>query len=595
MIYRYDQPVDMPIPELYDTGIMNAYLNAVKDQYESGEKRMDEYLSKYSDFTSPFQQDVENYDKLTYGRLNDAIDNMEAMGIDPLRTAEGRAMIAKVIRTTPRDKINQIIQSSKTGQAYLQAMAQLQSKGLYSQQMEDFFQKHKFKDWDTLKNGLFDRVSPIEYKNLHDLTDDWFKHLDKKFNEKLTNQKKDGYDYYTVDENDIRGVLKSNINDFLSSDYGKYYYSQAKDKVRAVNPLASEADIDKLAMKYLTDDIVNRNSDYLREEKKVNEYALENIRFQHDMDKQKQQQQYEDQKEANKQKQQAINLNYHQTQLLRGLGALMGLNIDEYKANGLLLPFAEATSEAKKVLEKKVSKIPYTGKTIKGGKEEVISSNQSKKYSAKVQGATITHGEPFEVTYKRFGHQRKAGDAGKYKLNVVAKVGKSSDKDVIKTSIVDGFTISKQEASRLIDGDRWAAETSGSHHIMQRPIPLHRDISRKLNEHGKSDRVLGANRHLVFVPRTGNNVATTVKRNGQVVQATVGTLYVRDENNRAVNVGTVYMPFNYTSIAAKDGKADRNTYVTSGAYAPNIDYQEANLRDSYHIKTTDKGSASMIY
>lgn len=593
MIYRYDQPVDMPVPELYDTGIMNAYLNAVKDQYESGEKRMDEYLSKYSDFTSPFQQDVENYDKLTYGRLNDAIDNMEAMGIDPLRTAEGRAMIAKVIRTTPRDKINQIVQSSKTGQAYLQAMAQLQSKGLYSQQMEDFFQKHKFKDWDTLKNGLFDRVSPIEYKNLHDLTDDWFKHLDKKFNEKLTNQKKDGYDYYTVDENDIRGVLKSNINDFLSSDYGKYYYSQAKDKVRAVNPQASEADIDKLAMKYLTDDIVNRNSDYLREEKKVNEYNLENIRFQHDMAKQKQAQRYESQKAAAKEKQ-TTNLNYHQTQLLRGLGALIGVDIDKYEANGLLPQFVNAMPSAKRVLEKKVSKIPYGGKTLKNGKV-VLTGTQSKKYSAKVQGATITHAEPFEITYKRFGHQRKAGDAGKYKLNVVAKVGKSSDKDIIKTSIVDGFTISKQEASRLIDGDRWAAETSGSHHIIQRPISLHRDISRKLNEHGKSGRPLGANRHLIFAPRTGNNVATTIKRNGQVVQATVGTLYVRDENNNAVNVGTVYMPFNYTSIAAKDGKANRNTYVTSGAYAPNIDYQEANLRDSYHIKTTDKGSASMIY
>lgn len=593
MIYRYDQPVDMPVPELYDTGIMNAYLNAVKDQYESGEKRMDEYLSKYSDFTSPFQQDVENYDKLTYGRLNDAIDNMEAMGIDPLRTAEGRAMIAKVIRTTPRDKINQIVQSSKTGQAYLQAMAQLQSKGLYSQQMEDFFQKHKFKDWDTLKNGLFDRVSPIEYKNLHDLTDDWFKHLDKKFNEKLTNQKKDGYDYYTVDENDIRGVLKSNINDFLSSDYGKYYYSQAKDKVRAVNPQASEADIDKLAMKYLTDDIVNRNSDYLREEKKVNEYNLENIRFQHDMAKQKQAQRYESQKAAAKEKQ-TTNLNYHQTQLLRGLGALIGVDIDKYEANGLLPQFVNAMPSAKRVLEKKVSKIPYGGKTLKNGKV-VLTGTQSKKYSAKVQGATITHGEPFEITYKRFGHQRKAGDAGKYKLNVVAKVGKSSDKDVIKTSIVDGFTISKQEASRLIDGDRWAAETSGSHHIIQRPISLHRDISRKLNEHGKSGRPLGANRHLIFAPKTGNNVATTIKRNGQVVQATVGTLYVRDENNNAVNVGTVYMPFNYTSIAAKDGKANRNTYVTSGAYAPNIDYQEANLRDIYHIKTTDKGSASMIY
>lgn len=593
MIYRYDQPVDMPVPELYDTGIMNAYLNAVKDQYESGEKRMDEYLSKYSDFTSPFQQDVENYDKLTYGRLNDAIDNMEAMGIDPLRTAEGRAMVAKVIRTTPRDKINQIVQSSKVGQAYLQAMAQLQSKGLYSQQMEDFFQKHKFKDWDTLQNGLFDRVSPIEYKNLHDLTDDWFKHLDKKFNAKLTNQKKDGYDYYTVDENDIRGVLKSNINDFLSSDYGRYYYSQAKDKVRAANPQASEADIDNLAMKYLTDDIVNRNSDYLREEKKVNEYALENIRFQHDMAKQKQQQQHEDRKAAAKLKQQTTNFNYHQTQLLRGLGALIGVNIDQYVANGLLPQFVDAVPSAKKVLEKNVNKIPYTGKTLKNGKI-VITDSQSKKYSAKVQGATITHGEPFEITYKRFGHQRKAGDAGKYKLNVVTKTGKGADKDIIKTSIVDGFTISKQEASRLIDGDRWAAETTGSHHIIQRRIPLHRDISRKLNEHGK-ERYLGANRQLVFAPRTGNNVATTIKRNGQVVQATVGTLYVRDENNRAVNVGTVYMPFNYTSIAAKDGKASQNTYVTSGAYAPNIDYQEANLRDSYHVKTTDKGSASMVY
>ena len=26
---------------IYETGIMNTYLNAVKDQYESGEKRMD--------------------------------------------------------------------------------------------------------------------------------------------------------------------------------------------------------------------------------------------------------------------------------------------------------------------------------------------------------------------------------------------------------------------------------------------------------------------------------------------------------------------------------------------------------------------------
>jgi hypothetical protein len=91
----------MPVPELYDTGIMNAYLNAVKDQYESGEKRMDEYLSKYSDFTSPFQQDVKDYDRLVYGRMNNLLDDLQKRGIDPLRSAEGRAAVARLIRTTP--------------------------------------------------------------------------------------------------------------------------------------------------------------------------------------------------------------------------------------------------------------------------------------------------------------------------------------------------------------------------------------------------------------------------------------------------------------------------------------------------------------
>jgi len=54
MFYGYEQPVDMPVPELYDTGIMQMYLQAVKDQYDKGEKRMEDFISKYGDFASPF-------------------------------------------------------------------------------------------------------------------------------------------------------------------------------------------------------------------------------------------------------------------------------------------------------------------------------------------------------------------------------------------------------------------------------------------------------------------------------------------------------------------------------------------------------------
>ena len=259
----------MPVPELYDTGIMQMYLQAVKDQYDKGEKRMEDFISKYGDFASPFQKDVEAYHNLGMGRINDIYDQLVAQGIDPLRSREGQAVMARAIREAPKDKLNQLRQSAKVGEEYLKAKGELQSKGLFSQQMEDYFLKHPFEDWNTTEYGMFDRVSPIQYKDIHSITDDWFKHIDKKYNADLTKKKNDGYDYYTVDENDIKGIIKSNINDFLSSDYGKFYYDQAVKKARILNPNADENKIRSEAMNILDEDIVNRNSDYLKLDKKA--------------------------------------------------------------------------------------------------------------------------------------------------------------------------------------------------------------------------------------------------------------------------------------------------------------------------------------
>ena len=58
MIYGYETPVDMPIPELYDTGLMRDYINSAKTMYEKGEKQLDDFYSKYGGFTSPFEKDV---------------------------------------------------------------------------------------------------------------------------------------------------------------------------------------------------------------------------------------------------------------------------------------------------------------------------------------------------------------------------------------------------------------------------------------------------------------------------------------------------------------------------------------------------------
>ena len=273
MFYGYENPVEMPISELFDTGLMNAYTQAVKAEYEKGEKRLDDFISKYGDFRSPFAKDIKLWDALTMGRINNVYNQLVSQGIDPLRTREGQMALAKAIRETPVGLLNQLKQSAAAGEQYLKSKGDLQSKGLYSKEMEDYFMKIPFEQWNTAEYGLFDRTSPIQYKDIHDITDDWFKHSEKKFDEKLTKQKGDGYDYYTVTEDDINGIIDSNVKDFLDSDYGKYYYQKARNIVQSMNPTAPKDKIDTMAMQKFREDIVNRNSDYLRNERRVNEYA----------------------------------------------------------------------------------------------------------------------------------------------------------------------------------------------------------------------------------------------------------------------------------------------------------------------------------
>lgn len=118
MIYRYDQPVDMPIPELYDTGLMQAYTQAIREQFEKGEKRLDEFASKYGNFTSPFAKDIQDWDRLTMGRINNIYNDLVSRGIDPLRSREGQAAMAQAIRQTPVGKLNMMLQSAEVGKSY---------------------------------------------------------------------------------------------------------------------------------------------------------------------------------------------------------------------------------------------------------------------------------------------------------------------------------------------------------------------------------------------------------------------------------------------------------------------------------------------
>ena len=281
MIYGRDTAVDYPVADLYDTGMMGAYINAVKGEYERGIKEREDFVSKYGDFISPFAKDVDTWNKLTMEPVERTYDMLVQHGIDPLRSQEGRSLLASVMRKVPRNTLSMLRQSAAAGQEYLSNRSKLQAQGVYNPEFEKFLLGDKsFEDWDTIQSGMWDRTSPTEYKGLRTLTDPWFKNRTPKFNADLTKKRRDGFQYYTYDENDMRKSVGEQIQAFLGNDYGKYYYNRALQVAQSTRqPGESDASVQKRAMDILTNDIVDINRDYLVEKREVDPYAMANLKY----------------------------------------------------------------------------------------------------------------------------------------------------------------------------------------------------------------------------------------------------------------------------------------------------------------------------
>lgn len=328
MIYGRDEAALYPVVDLYDSGMMGLYINAAKDEYERGIKQQEDFISKYGDFISPFQKDVENWDRLTMDPVIQTYNFLEKNGIDPLRSQEGRAAMASVMRQIPREKLSQLRQSAATGQQYLANRAKLQAEGKYNPEFEQFLLgDRQFGNYDTLSQGMWDRTSPTEYKGLRTLTDPWFQHRTLKFK-----GQKGGYDYYGYDEGDMRETANTQIKAFLASDYGRYFYDRAKRVAQGTaTPGESQASIEKRAQDILMNDIVSANTDYLMNDRRVNQFALENLQHQHALARQRQAQAARQKAQEKKQKGQ---FNYHQSLFIRGALALIPNAIGKYLNKG---------------------------------------------------------------------------------------------------------------------------------------------------------------------------------------------------------------------------------------------------------------------
>lgn len=267
MIYGQDEPMLFPVADLYDSAMMQMYINAAREQYNQNREDMKEFRKLYGDFTSPFAEDIAWVDQQTRGRINDALNYMQANGIDPLRSAEGRALIQQIINNTDTAGINLRKQAAANKILWDKSIADLKAKNLYNKDFVDwdFAQRHGVTPdkWSTEKNGLWTDTSADPYQDLNQYTGHIFDKMEDDYMET-----KDGYDYFGVNRDRRMGALTPQVQDLLSTQLGKYHYEQAaKDAAYILGRTPTEQEV----LDQFKSNVLDATKEYEHRTRKENE------------------------------------------------------------------------------------------------------------------------------------------------------------------------------------------------------------------------------------------------------------------------------------------------------------------------------------
>lgn len=239
MVYGYDQAQLFPVQSLYDTGMINMYVNAVQREYERGLADQKEFISKYGDFTSPFANDVESWNKATLGRIQKAMEDLQKLGIDPVRSQEGRAYMSRVMASTPYADLANLKMSAENGRKYMQAVDELKKAGLYNEDYIKYLYGDKYdpRTWDTVTNGAaWDLTSAVPYQDIKTATDNWFKGM-----QDTLLEEKELSDVYGLERPQYEAVVNRNLDDFLRTDLGKYMLHLHDDDEEALKKTIVDA------------------------------------------------------------------------------------------------------------------------------------------------------------------------------------------------------------------------------------------------------------------------------------------------------------------------------------------------------------------
>lgn len=271
MIHGYEEASIAPAIDLFDSGIIQQMVAAAREQYLQGQNDLDNFYKQYGDFLSPSAKDMDYYYNNTVGQINDLFNYAQSNGIDLLRSAEGRALIANTRRNIPHATLGAIRQNAKKLEDWQKLAAQMKANGTYG---SDDFQRFVNggvlpEDFSTVdKNGnvtMFNSDGPVKFQTLNEATGKWYEgrtpyDLSKAQVEKMGVVYDPRYRYTGFDYDDLVDTAGSQTQGWMSSPVGRWYYEQARRKIAAKGGDPTD---EKLVQAQLNNDVAQANMRFM--------------------------------------------------------------------------------------------------------------------------------------------------------------------------------------------------------------------------------------------------------------------------------------------------------------------------------------------
>ena len=238
MVYANDQWIQLPTRDLYDTQIMAMAINAARDMYEKGQQEMKDFQKTYGDFLTPIMADQDWYNQNVTDKVRDTVNALYAQGIDPLRNAQGRAVISQLINNMPYGDIAKLRESAKNAEQYLKARTELEMKGLYNPLMAKY-DGPDMATYSTRDSGIWDKMSPTPFQNVATFGNPYFEGM----KPNVHRESKNGIDYSieSITEQDLKNVADAHFNELVSTPQGQIMFKYYRDLAGGDNnPKANE-------------------------------------------------------------------------------------------------------------------------------------------------------------------------------------------------------------------------------------------------------------------------------------------------------------------------------------------------------------------